>query len=185
METTQKTIIASSVLILAFVALLFSISNPSGLILNGCKNTTETYTELEPYEEEQCIDIPFIDNVCQNETLLYSKTNQQCYFSPLDTLNSECMIENLDNEGGNFIVEVGIMNKNEEKIGETKTIFIYPQSSYTFKFSYETDIGGCYCNEKTIPTKQVCIDQRKTKQQCYDITKFREVTKNRTIEKCD
>lgn len=189
----KKMIIASTSIIALFLALSLLLSmggGPSGFFLSQANNTKcqdvqEAYFELEPYEDSQCVNIPYTETECDNKTLLYSK-DQKCYWSgsPLNTLNSECTISNIDNAGGEFIVNTGIITK-DNSTGEEMSAYIYPQSSFTFKYSSKVDIGACFCEEKTIPTKQICNDVLKTRQECYNITRFRNATRYKTVQKCE
>jgi hypothetical protein len=189
METDKKVLIlASGLVVLMFLAIIFAKAGPSGLLTldSKCKLVEENYQTLEPYTEEQCVSVPYTEKNCETKNLSFSKLNQQCYWtgSPFDTLNSECMIINLDNQGGNFKVGVGI-NTKDTKLGQEEVAYIYPQQSFTFRFSAKTEMGSCYCNEISIPTKEVCSDTFKTRKECYNTTRYSEVTKTRTVEKCD
>lgn len=188
----KKIIISSVSIITLFLILstfLISKGGPSGLFLSqnnstNCKDVQEAYYELQPYNDQQCVSIPYTENQCENKTLVYSK-DQKCYWSgsPLDTLNSECTINNLDNAGGNFVVNIGVATR-DNTTGENLSAFIYPQSSFTFKYSSQADIGSCFCNEITIPSKEMCNEVLKSQQECYNITRFRNVTNYKTVQKC-
>jgi len=189
----NRKLIASSIgiatVFLVLISFLTSSGGPSGFFVpqnkTKCQDVQEAYSELQPFEKEQCVTVPFTETRCDNKTLVYSK-DQKCYWSgsPLSTLNSECTITNLDNYGGNFVVNVGLITK-ENNTGEEQSAYIYPQSSYTFKYSSQVDIGACFCDEKTIPTEELCKENFNTKQECYNITSFRNVTSYKTIQKCD
>ncbi|HIH20681.1 TPA: hypothetical protein HA244_05425 [Candidatus Micrarchaeota archaeon] len=143
-----------------------------------------SYQDTEAYQEQECQTVPYTDRECESKPLTYSKTNYQCGRAGWvnDWSTVECTINNLDAEGGTFKVNIGVVVKGTN-VGESQSQFIYPQSAYTFKYSVQADSTACYCNEFEVPTKQVCRDVIKTRQDCQVVTKYRPVTKYR--EECN
>ena len=115
----------------------------------------------------QCRLVPYTDRVCDTTPLVYSKTGSTCSRGGLigDWSVAECTINNLDSENGVFTVNIGVV-VGGTNVGETQSFAIYPQTSHAFKYSVKADMSSCYCNEINIPTKQVCRDVIKTKQDC-------------------
>jgi hypothetical protein len=95
-----------------------------------------------------------------------------------------CTIKNIDSEKGTFTINIGVIT-TAGNIGENKNIDLEPLTSGDITYSYNTDIGNCYCSEITTPTKEVCYDKIVNEQQCFDITKYDTVIKTREIKKCD
>jgi len=149
-----------------------------------CVFVKEEYTELEPYTEEQCVSIPSVNKTCSTIKLSYS-IEKKCYWSnDLKTLNSVCTVKNIDSQTGAFTVDVGVIT-TVGKVGENKSIEINPLTTGDVTYSYDTDLGNCYCTEITIPTKEVCYDKIVNEQQCFDVTKYDTVIKTREIKKCN
>lgn len=61
--------------------------------------------------------------------------------------------------------------KGGQELSATKSNYVYPQSTEVFEYSHDAEITGCFCREVTIPTKQIC----------RDVTKYRDIQKQRTI----
>ncbi|MFH1127340.1 MAG: hypothetical protein V1718_04495, partial [archaeon] len=95
-----------------------------------------------------------------------------------------CTITNLDSEGGTFSMRIGF-NVGSQQLDTTESRYIYPQSSETFSYRYDTKMNGCFCIEN-VPTKQVCRDVIKYKevQKERQVTAYRPVTKYKTEQKC-
>lgn len=176
-------------LVIVFLAFILSsiINKPSSTDTSRIfyKTTTTicksiSYTEQEEYIDEECSSVPYTDRECEDKRLVYSKTDIKCYRGGLigDWINSECTINNLDTEGGTFSVSIGVFIKGKA-VGEVQQKYLYPQTSYTFKYPLKADADSCYCNEVDIPTKQVCRDVTKYREVCKSVRKYRPVTKYR------
>ena len=190
--TISKGVLVVGVIIVAVAAFVLLTGNRGG----GGSSTTGyfavnpttqcrqvPYQDTEAYQEQECQNIPYTDRECESKPLTYSKTNYQCSRGGLigDWSVAECTVNNLDSEGGTFTVNIGVV-VNGNNVGEQQSQFIYPQSSQHFKYSAKADMSTCYCNEVSVPTKQVCRDVIKTRQECNTATKYRPVTKYR--EEC-
>ncbi len=138
------------------------------------------YQDTEAYQDQECQTVPYTDTECAQQALVYSKTDFTCTREGLigDWSVTKCTINNLDSEGGTFSVSIGAVVSGSN-VGEQQSSYIYPQTSHAFKYSVKADSTACYCNEGTIPTKQVCRDVIKTRQDCHEVTKYRPVTKYR------
>ena len=150
----------------------------------NCTFVKEEYEEMEPYTEEQCVNVPTVNTTCNTTPLVYSLTKECYWSSDLMTLNAKCTLKNLDSDKGVFSANIGVITR-DSIFGDNKTIELNPLTSADFAFSYNTSIGNCFCNEVTIPTKQICIDKIYDQKQCFDVTKYRSTIKTREIKKCD
>jgi len=168
-----------------------SVTNPSDIQVTSStpQNTQPTcrtveYTDTEYYTEQECQYVPYTDQECEAKALSYSRTNITCKTGGLigDWLTSSCTINNLDSEAGTFVVGVGI-TLNGNQVGEQQTAYIYPQTAHNFKYDVQASGSSCYCSEVNVPTKQVCRDVIKSRQECSTVTKSRPVTKTR--QQCD
>lgn len=148
----------------------------------NCRQEQVPYEEQENYYET----VPYTDQECENKQLVYKKDTGSCtdwvdnWFSENTPAKYSCTITNLDSEGGVFSLDLGF-NIGSEQLKETQSKYVYPQSSETFYVERDSAIDGCFCNEASIPTKQVCRDVIKYK----DIARTRTVTKYKTEEVCD
>jgi hypothetical protein len=158
------------------------------LFVSGCTQTTGQTTGSQntassqqncrqvqvPYYEQECNSVPYTDQECDNIALIYTKSNFKCRYEGLfsDWSNVECTITNLDTQAGIFYVDIGVKVKGTE-IGERQSSYIYPQQSKTYSYKLQAHGDSCYCNEVDIPTKQVCRDVIKTRQECKTVTKYR------------
>ncbi len=151
----------------------------------SCTYVDETYTELEPVTETECITVPTINNTCETRPLRYT-LSKECYWSDdLSKLNTKCVLKNLDDREGTFVLDVGIVDKFGQVVKEQRTVDIFPQTSTEVMFSYTTDMGTCFCNETSVPTKEMCYDKIENNTQCFELNKYKEVEKLRTIQVCD
>ena len=180
MLRTEKILFAG---ILAISALAL-VSNPriTGFMTGGCKDIVENVTELLPYQDEICAQIPFVYNQCENQDYKYSLIDDCKADNSVFTII--CTLTNLEDKAGEFDVSYGIINKTGERNGEEEAVLLESQSSHTFKFSQNVVVGNCYCELENIPKKEVCYDVLKTKEQCYSITKYKEVVKQKNVTKC-
>ncbi len=135
-------------------------------------------TAQEPYQEQKCQTVPYTDKVCDNIQLKYTRGATVCTKEGWigDWAVSSCSIANLDDIAGLFTVNVGVI-VNGQKNGETSQQTIYPYQSQTFQYRVKASASDCYCNEINIPTKQVCKDVIKTRQDCQTVTKYNTVQK--------
>ncbi|MBU3896474.1 MAG: hypothetical protein KJ697_00890 [Nanoarchaeota archaeon] len=204
-EMNKKVLITLAAIIIIVISAMFISSSPTGNFIREtnvqsevadnietapteiesiCTFTEEEYTEMEPYIEEQCISVPKTETNCATTQLKYS-LDRSCYWSNnLTTLNSVCTIKNLDSETGMFTVNVGVVTSSGN-VGENKNIELNPLSSGEVIYTYNTDIGNCFCTEVTIPTKETCYDKIVNEQQCFDVTKYRPRIQTREIKNCD
>ena len=147
----------------------------------------EGYMKTEYYTET----VPYTDRECENKFLIYKKVTGNCEDrkSGLFGLGDQpakysCTITNLDNEGGTFSMKIGF-NVGSQKLENTQSKYVYPQSSETFNYQVDASIDSCYCAEQ-VPTKQVCRDVIKYKdvQKERQVTAYKPVTKYRTEQRC-
>jgi hypothetical protein len=114
---------------------------------------------------------------------------------------SLCTVNNLDSIGGNFTIYIGYSveskNLSENKtwyMGENRTLYIYPKKSQNLIYSNKVDNSTCtgmpydvienlnvstlkcFCTAQSVPTREVCRDVLKTREECCDVTKYRNVT---------
>ncbi|MDD5416433.1 MAG: hypothetical protein PHU12_00475 [Candidatus Aenigmarchaeota archaeon] len=196
-NVNKKVMIVLSAIILTILAAMIFSSGVTGSFLISdnstdkisepvqvCQNITEEYTELEPYNTEECVSVPRIQKSCNTSSLTYT-LNKECYWSnEFKTINTRCTIQNTDTQEGTFVIEVGVINR-DGKLYEQRSVSLYPQASSVLTYSQDADIANCYCSEVSIPTKEVCYDKIVTEEQCFDVTKYRTVSKERIVEKCD
>lgn len=156
-----------------------AINNP--VQTNNCKDVQVPYLKTEYYMET----VPYTDTECQNVPLIYKKETGSCTdrVSGLFGLGDRpakysCTITNLDSVGGTFSMNIGF-NAGGQKLETTQNKYIYAQSSETFEYQYDAKIDGCYCSEQ-VPTKQVCHDVTKYR----DVQRERQVTAYRTEQQC-
>ncbi|MFH1433070.1 MAG: hypothetical protein ABIG84_07695 [archaeon] len=190
--------------------ILFSIILIATVFLSGCSGPTSTtgqsifsttkcedvkvsYEEQEEYlkTEYYTETVPYTDTECENKPLVYKKEKGSCQQRQSGLLGFgdqpaeySCTITNLDSEGGTFSMRIGF-NVGSQQLDTTESRYIYPQSSETFSYRYDTKMNGCFCIEN-VPTKQVCRDVIKYKevQKERQVTAYRPVTKYKTEQKC-
>ncbi|MBU3905121.1 MAG: hypothetical protein KJ906_03160 [Nanoarchaeota archaeon] len=151
---------------------------------DDCEIIEKVYTELEQYTENECIKFPYVEPVCETGNLNYT-LSKQCYWSNnLTTLNTRCSITNIDGVEGDFAIEIGIINKDGVRITEQQSVSIYPRVTENLKYSYDIDMGTCYCDVIDIPKREVCYDNITYTEKCYDLKKYKEVEKTNLIEVC-
>lgn len=149
-----------------------------------CKITEEIYTELEPYTETECIEVPNVETICETNDLKYN-LEEECYYTNGGaTLNSKCTITNLDGVEGMFTLEIGVVDGTNTPITETRIASIYPQGSEEMRYSSTMDMGKCICNIVTIPQREVCYDNITSSEKCYSLQKYREVEKVKEVKIC-
>lgn len=166
----------------------------------------EEYTEQEPYSEEICeyVNLQYskinegwdystcanYDSICYEENWLGICTNEETFCSE-KLLSYSADINNQDDEGGNWELEIKFYIDDE--LYRTKEIsnYLYPETTETFTGRYlvqsnnpEGDANqnfGAVAIVKTIPEKQKCemVTQYKT------VTKYRTITKYRTETVCE
>ncbi len=158
----------------------------------------EEYAEQEPYSEEVCkmIDLQYskinnkwdynnclnYDTICYEENWLGMCKDEETFCSERE-LSYSVDINNQDNKGGMWKVEIRFYMNNQPY--ETKEIsnYLYPQTTETF-----TGIHTIYGNNPEGDANQnfgalavvVSIPQ---KQECETVTKYRTITKTRTVTK--
>ena len=168
--------------------------SPSNNVGPRCRNTQVPYETQEEYMKTEYYTeyVPYTDRECESKELTYKVVGGTCQGrkSGLFGLGDQpakysCIITNLDSEGGSFSVRIGF-NVGNQKLETTQVEFVYPQSSNTFSYEVDASIDSCYCTEKA-PTKQVCRDVTKYKevQRERQVTSYRPVTKYRTEQTCD
>ncbi|MCX6776058.1 MAG: hypothetical protein NT130_04400 [Candidatus Micrarchaeota archaeon] len=157
----------------------------------------EPYNIQEPYTEKQCVDVPYIARECSEESIAYSVTDRKCYITGWlqNWINIECKVNNLDSQGGSFIIYTGFASADRpsfsgdwniaKQTGENRTVYIYPGSSRTFDYTYELPASNphyvCFCDAIPLSTKEVCRDVEATKQVCRDVTKYKTLTEYKTV----
>lgn len=141
-------------------------------VQKNCRDVQTPYDYLEEYQET----VPYSDRECESKTLTYKLEKGSCldyddnWLSQDQPAKYSCTITNLDTEAGTFSVTIGF-DVQGQNLEETQSQYIYPQSSKTFAISRMSHINSCFCYEQNIPTKQVC----------RDVTRYKEVTKTRTV----
>lgn len=149
-----------------------------------CTDVEEKHYEIEPYEEEQCLNVPKTETLCDAYDVKYI-LNKECYWSPdFKTLNVICDIKNVDSVRALFKIDVGIATK-DGKVSEEMGINLSPQESHGFTYEYNTDMGSCICNMTYAPTKELCYDSVSSKQECFNVTKYRQAEKTKFVERCE
>lgn len=81
----------------------------------GCKDIVENVTELLPYQDEICAQIPFVYNQCENQDYKYSLIDDCKADNSVFTII--CTLTNLEDKAGDFSVSYGIINKTGERNG--------------------------------------------------------------------
>lgn len=139
------------------------------------------YTDQEEYYEQECQQVPYTDRVCENKDLVYAKDFDYCRKAGLlqDWAETKCTIINHDDEGGTFTIWIGFETRDGNKVGQTKTIYVYPHSSNSVEYSQKMSFEYCQCLVQKVPTKQVCRDVTKYRQECEQVIRYRPVTKYR------
>ncbi len=136
-----------------------------------CKEVQVPYDYLEEYQET----VPYTDRECENQKLSYKVERGEClqrvdrFLYEDEPAKYSCVIYNLDEVGGTFGITIGFKVEGQV-LEETQSKYIYAQSSNTFTVSRDATVESCYCQEE-VPTKQVC----------RDVTRYKEVTKTRTV----
>ena len=157
------------------------------------------YADTEQYIDNECISIPYNVTECIQQNLTFSITNQRCWHGmiqctpPQLIVGSTCTINNTDSVDGNFTVYVGFSTSISQE-GENQTLLVPSQTSRNFRYQNEvtcketthgynpnptTPDVMCFCVMQSVPTKEVCSDVVKTKQECHEVTKYRNVLKYR------
>ena len=152
------------------------------------------YEVWEPYTEQECHVVPYIDKECTYESLITEVTDEECYYAgwKQSWINSECNIKNTDSTGGNFQIFTGIdvsskTLRNPPKnrwyktaeFGANETAYLYPGMSYTLKYSRAVNGSDfrCYCYANSITKKETCREVESTRNECSEVTKYRKVTR--------
>ncbi len=162
-----------------------------------------------PYTEKECISVPYTENECSQEEIAYSITDKRCYRTGWlqNWSNVECTVHNLDSVGGYFTVYTGFGTDFNQWVtsgswasftqtSQSSTAYIYPGSSKTFQYHMQTEAPNtpviCYCNVASLPTKKVCRDVQKFREQCHEVVRYKTladqgaaktVTKSRNVTK--
>ena len=180
MERIEKILIAGIVGIAALV--LVTGSGYTGFLTGNCKTVLENVTELLPYSDKLCGQSPIVENQCQSLDYKYS-LYKSCFASE-SVFNVQCTLTNFEDKSGDFGISYGIIDKNGNRTGEEQNVSLNAKESQTFRFSKDVGVGNCYCELTSTPKKDVCFDVLKTQEQCYDVTKYKEVVTNRNVTKC-
>ena len=139
-----------------------------------CRDVQVPYEDQEAYTEQE----PYSDEVCNNIDLVYKRETGSCrqyvdnLFASDEPAKYDCTISNFDDTAGTFSMEIGF-NIDGQRIVETQSKYIYPQSSETFYAQKMAEIESCTCSVTNVPQKQ----------ECEIVTKYNIVTKYRTITK--
>lgn len=179
-------IVAGAIFLIILIAILvISGMTGTGNVVNSDNYQTQNNpsTTIQnchdvqvPYEETYSETIPYTGQKCDNINLQYTKSFSVCQSRDSGFLGIgsqqavvTCKITNLDTVGGSFGAIVGFMINGQENT-EQQSQYIYPQQSYEFTYSLDSETSNCICREQ-IPTKQVC----------RDVTLYRDVEKTRTV----
>jgi hypothetical protein len=137
----------------------------------SCTDVQVPYQDSEPYTAQQC----------HQENLKYAMLDKQCESVGVLGLSYKitCTIDNLDTEGGDFIMEAGgtkvHMNGNQEDYTQNIGGYFYPGETKSYAYVFNTGLQSCWCKIVSVPQKQVC----------EDVTNYRTVTKYRTEQQCN
>lgn len=222
-KTNKLIIPIISVIAVVFILALISNSNTSGFVSSGqssptaqavvqpnCRDvqvpyeTTETYTDTEPYTAQECsqVSIKFIvenyvmasecleSNTCGHYTEVCTERNwlgncvkysQQCDSWLCSRMNMGCdyTIKNIDDTGGvwSYIMKLTDLDTNAEFNMGTKSLYIQPTLSGTLSWRYSTN----QVNDRFVCSITNSDPPEKT--ECHDVIKYRDVTKTRTVTK--
>src|SRR3989344_7191232 len=161
-----------------------------------CKNIEVPYEEQEEYlkTEYYTESVPYTDRECEAKPLVYKKEMELCQnrisgiFGVGDQkAKTSCKITNLDIESGIFSVRIGFnVVGGNQTLETTQNRFIYPQSSEIFNYEVDAKINSCYCFEQA-PTKQVFRDVTKYKEVPRErqFTAYRPITKYKVERQCE
>lgn len=167
-----------------------------------CSNIQVPYDYIEEYQET----IPYTDRECETKNLIYSATNDKWNYAVCHQWSKKCDssflgiptdctdfcadkslsysvdINNLDENQGSWTVNINLYKQGNLYKTVPINQFLYPKTTKTFNGiirvtadSPNGDANQDYSagyNVLYIPTKQVC----------RDVTKYKEVTKIRTLK---
>lgn len=124
------------------------------------------YAVEDVVEEEQCEQVSYFDGVCGTTPLEYSKTAKQTLGAEFYTVH--CTITNLDEEAGNFIVQISSLNENDKWIKERREARISANSSETFSVEFNnTSVRPYSCKVlEPFPEKEACEGEIKYREVC-------------------
>ncbi len=205
--------------VVVVVALMNSNGSMTGNVINSnneqnCKDVQIPYDYLEEYQET----IPYTDRECETKNLAYSIDNFVIDSNTCNKYEDEChkwflglctdkttycvdksiscslLLRNLDNEErGGWTMRFSFFEAGTNNVIKNEDVnsLLYPQSQDTVRGItriQSTGVDGdankqltCSYQAANIPTKQICRDVTKYK----EITKTRTVTRYRTENKCE
>lgn len=147
-------------------------SEPSGQV-----TLAHDVEEAEPGEvntqsnEVECREVAYSEEECGTITLEYSRTGEESHAigsSWIGPYRVECTINNLDNEAGEFTVEIGAMNEENEWVKKQLKKTVTANGSETFSETVSNvKPTPYYCQEvPPLPTKEVCEEVTKYREEC-------------------
>ena len=180
----------------------------------SCKDVQVPYDYLEEYQET----VPYTDRECESKNLAYSIDNFVVESNTCNKYEDDChkwflglctdkttycvdksvscslLLRNLDTEErGSWTIRFSFYESGTSNIikNEDVNLFLYPQSQDTIRGTTRIQSAGvdgdankqvtCSYLAANIPTKQVCRDVTKYK----EVTKTRTITRYRTENKCE
>ena len=202
-------------------------NTPSGQTTKStCKDVQVPYEEQEEYAKTEYYTetVPYTDRECENKEIPYSIDNFVLNYNNCNEKKKDCKtgfmgipydcieycidrsmscsldLRNLDNEAsGTWTIRFNFYERSTNNLIKANDVsdYLYPQT--TKKFTGITNIKSsgvngdankqltCFYDKVNIPTKQVCRDVTKYKevQRERQVTAYRPVTKYKTEQKCD
>lgn len=196
MERQDTYKMVSLILVIIFIIILgLYLANPTGYAVLNCAEFNEAYIVLEPYEEYDYeikwgeVSLQVLDKVNIN-----IPTNRPAYISY--NLCSPCKynITFISDLPTNFFI---FDEYNKERYFDRKSAFAFlnERSSKNKTFSFDLNEKGKYyfvfdrsaqgTNTNDPATGRLIIYELKGLNQSIEMTKYREVTKYRTLTRCD
>lgn len=136
----------------------------------------------------ECSDVTYTTNECVTQELAYAVTEKKCFRSGWNETwaNVECTFKNNDSVGADFNLFAGFAIGPDTRMpvgswgltsqmGKNMKVYLDSSSTYTLDYNMYTSFNTpliCYCRVIAAPTKQVCGDVQKTKQQCREVVSY-------------
>lgn len=173
-----------------------------------CREVSIPYEEQEEYlkTEYYMETVPYTDRECENKDLIYSATNDKLNYATCNNWDEVCYqknflgfctnrtrfcsnkdlsysvdINNLDEEQGTWIVNIYFYNKGNLYKTIPITQFLYPKTTVTFN-GFITITGDSPSGDANQDyTAGYSIQSIPKKQVCRDVTKYKEVKRERQV----
>lgn len=182
-----------------------------------CGNVQVPYTEQQcnsvPYTDTQCdntvlvysiTDFTFVSSICNNQNEVCHQSYpvigcvDKTVYCTDRTVTCSLKVNNLDTARGSWTINFNFYQSGSNTIEATdsESIWLYPQTSGTVTGTgrittteFKNASYTCSYSMQNEPTKSVCHDVIKYRQECQDVTKYRTeyqcATNYRTVTKCD